>query len=88
MTAATMMIATENADVIPKRTYLDPIVVRPREACKMLSVGLTRLYELLHEGQLDSFRYGRSRRITIASIHAYVERQLATTGGTSWEPPP
>jgi len=66
---------------VQRRSYLDPIVVRPHEACRMLSVGLTRLYELLHEGQLESFRYGRSRRITVASIHAYVERQLAEHGG-------
>lgn len=65
-----------------------PVVVPPREACRMLSVGMTRLYELLHEGQFESFRYGRSRRITVSSIHAYVRRQLATTGGTSWDPPP
>src|SRR5579885_3087608 len=42
----------------------EPLAVPPREACRLLSVGLTRLYELLHEGQLESFRYGRSRRIT------------------------
>ena len=72
----------------PSETMLMPLVVPPRQACRMLSIGLTRLYELLHEGQLESFRYGRSRRITTASILAYVERQLATSGGTTWEPSP
>lgn len=53
-----------------------PLVVAPREACRMLSIGLTRLYELLHDGDLESYRDGGSRRITVASIQAYVERQL------------
>jgi excisionase family DNA binding protein len=51
----------------------EPLVVSPRQACRLLSVGLTRLYELLKAGKLDSFLVGRSRRITLASIHAYVE---------------
>jgi excisionase family DNA binding protein len=53
-----------------------PLVVAPREACRMLSIGLTRLYELLHQGDLESYRDGGSRRITVASIQAYVSRQL------------
>jgi excisionase family DNA binding protein len=53
-----------------------PLVVAPREACRMLSIGLTRLYELLHHGHLESYRDGGSRRITVASIKAYVGRQL------------
>lgn len=65
----------------------EPLVVAPREACRLLSISHTRLYELLHEGQFETYRYGRSRRITTASIRAYIERQIAETGET-WEPPP
>jgi excisionase family DNA binding protein len=64
-----------------------PLVVPPRQACQMLSVGLTRLYELLHEGALESYRHGRSRRITTKSIRAYIERQIAASPST-WGPPP
>jgi excisionase family DNA binding protein len=53
-----------------------PLVVAPREACRMLAIGLTRLYELLHQGDLESYRDGGSRRITVASIQAFVKRQL------------
>lgn len=65
----------------------EPLVVAPREACRLLSVSHTRLYELLHEQQFETYRYGRSRRITMASIRAYIERQIAETGDV-WEPPP
>jgi excisionase family DNA binding protein len=54
-----------------------PLVVSPREACRLLSVGLTRLYEILNAGELDSFLVGRSRRMTVASIHAYIQLQRA-----------
>ena len=53
-----------------------PIAVPPRQACVLLSIGLTHLYDLLNKGELDSYQDGRSRRITVASIHAYVERQI------------
>ena len=57
---------------------VDPLVVRPRDACRMLSVGLTRLYELLQAGELESYRHGRARRISVNSIRAYVDRQIAS----------
>jgi excisionase family DNA binding protein len=57
---------------------LAPLVVAPRDACRMLSIGLTRLYEL-KDGELESYRDGGSRRITVSSIHAYVTRRLNPT---------
>jgi hypothetical protein len=55
---------------------ITPLVVRPRTAWKMLGCGNTRGYELLAAGELDSFSDGRSRKITVASIHRYIERRL------------
>jgi excisionase family DNA binding protein len=54
-----------------------PLLVSPREACRLLSIGLTRLYEILNTGELDSVLIGRSRRISVASIHSFVQRQIA-----------
>lgn len=59
-----------------------PLVVKPRDAWRMLGCGNTRGYELLAAGELDSFLDGRSRKITVASIHAYIARRLAATGAT------
>jgi len=47
----------------------------------MLSCGITRLYELLGLGELESYRDGRSRLIVVASIQAYVAHKLAETRG-------
>jgi excisionase family DNA binding protein len=54
-----------------------PLVVSPKQACQLLSIGTTRLYELLASGALASYHEGRARRISMASIVAHVNRQLA-----------
>jgi excisionase family DNA binding protein len=59
---------------------LEPLVVRPKVAWKMLGCGNTRGYELLAAGELESYKDGRSRKITVASIKALVARRLAGGG--------
>jgi excisionase family DNA binding protein len=71
-------MTTENFD-LGNHDFRKPMAVPPRRACELLSVGLTRLYAMLNAGELESFRIGRARRITTASIRAYVDRQLSTT---------
>jgi hypothetical protein len=63
-----------------------PLVVKPKVAWQMLSCSNTRGYELLAAGELDSFRDGRSRKITVASIHRYVAQRLASSRGTTVQP--
>jgi excisionase family DNA binding protein len=58
-----------------------PLLVRPREAWRLLSCGNTHGYELLAAGELQSFLDGRRRKITVESIRAYIERRLAEAGG-------
>lgn len=67
--------------------FSKPLAVPPRLACQLLSVGLTRLYELLNAGELDSFHIGRARRITTASIRGFIARQIvASRSGTDEGP--
>jgi hypothetical protein len=74
------------SDALPQRHVRDagpgPLLVKPRDAWRMLGCGNTRGYELLAAGELDSFLDGRSRKITVASIHAYVARKLVAAGAT------
>ena len=53
---------------------IEPIAVSPRQARLLLGVGNTRLYELIGAGELVTYKDGRARRITMASIHARVAR--------------
>ncbi len=54
----------------------DRLVVSPRRARHLLDTGNPRLYELLATGELESYLDGRSRKITLESIHRYVQRRL------------
>jgi excisionase family DNA binding protein len=58
----------------------EPLVVRPAAAGQLLGCGRTRIYELLDAGELHSFNDGRSRKIPVASIRAYIERKLSPSG--------
>jgi hypothetical protein len=64
------------------------LVVSPRRARYMLDCGNTRLYELLKNNELESYLDGRSRRITVASIHRHIARRLAAkrAGTTASQP--
>jgi hypothetical protein len=64
------------------------LVVKPKTAWRMLSVSNTRGYELLANGELESFLDGRSRKITVESIHRYVARRLAAHEASGKQTPP
>jgi excisionase family DNA binding protein len=56
--------------------YSESLVVSPRRAAQMLDCGRTRLYELIANRELISFLDGRSRKITVDSIHQYIRRRV------------
>jgi excisionase family DNA binding protein len=54
-----------------------PLVASPNQAMRTIQVSRKKLYELINAGKLESYREGKSRRITVKSINAYIERRLA-----------
>ena len=50
----------------------EALVVSPRRARRMLDCGNTRLYELISARKVESFKDGKSRKITVASIKSYI----------------
>jgi excisionase family DNA binding protein len=58
----------------------EPLVVRPRVAWRLLDCGNAYGYRLIAAGELESYRDGRARKITIESIHRYIKRRLADGG--------
>jgi len=57
--------------------------VPPLEAARLLSLGMTKIYRLMRAGELVSYRDGRARRITTASIHEHMARRLAEDNAPS-----
>ena len=54
-----------------------PLVASPNQAMRAIQVSRKKLYDLINAGELDSYKEGKSRRITVKSINEYIERRLA-----------
>jgi Helix-turn-helix domain len=57
-------------------TNIAPLCVAPKVAANMLGYGITRMYQLINSKELESFLDGGARRITTASLNAYIQRKL------------
>ena len=60
----------------------DKVLLTPEEAAETLSIGRTKVYELLALGVLRSVQIGKSRRIPVAAVHELVDR-LSEGGGAT-----
>jgi excisionase family DNA binding protein len=56
---------------------MEKIAVSVREASHLLSLGTTKIYELINLGQLTRIKVGRKSLITSASIFDFVENTEA-----------
>jgi excisionase family DNA binding protein len=65
-------------------TAIQAIVVSPAEASRLLGASLSHVYVLMRRGEIQSYLDGRARRITVASIHRYIERQIAIADADEW----
>jgi len=55
------------------------LAVSPREACRIMGVSLAYLYRILPE--LEAYKEGRARRISLASIKRRQARLIAQASG-------
>ena len=53
---------------------MDKMLLTPEEAAQTLSIGRSKLYELLRVGSLASVRIGGSRRIPVAALQSLRRR--------------
>jgi excisionase family DNA binding protein len=61
------------------------LLLTPEEAAVMLSVGRTRVYELIANGELAAVRIGRSRRIPVLVVEGFVRQLLEDASGRPLE---
>jgi hypothetical protein len=54
----------------------EALVVSPRRARRMLDCGNTRLYELIAARELETYKDGKCRKVTVASIKDYIARRV------------
>ena len=53
----------------------NPLLVTVKEAQCLLGIGQTKVYDLLNRRELPFVKIGRSTRIELAAIHAFIDRQ-------------
>jgi excisionase family DNA binding protein len=53
---------------------MDKLLLKDVEACAVIGVSRTVLWDLLRRGEIDSVKIGRSRRIPVSALTAYVAR--------------
>lgn len=51
---------------------MEKIAVSVGEAGRSIGIGRTKVYELINEGRLKTFKLGRRTLVTVASIHALI----------------
>ena len=57
-------------------TTIEPISVGTKTAWHLMAVSNAHGYKLIEQGEIDSYREGRVRKVTVASIKAYIARKL------------
>jgi excisionase family DNA binding protein len=73
-------MSNRNLPIAAARDHgLEPLVVSPKAAWRLLGCGNTHGYELIAAGELESYKEGKSRRITMASIRSHIDRKLGRT---------
>lgn len=55
------------------------LAVSPAQAAQMLSLGRTRLYELISAGELKPLKLGRRTLIPVQQLHELIARKQAAT---------
>ena len=58
----------------PRLRPHDPLLITAEEAGRALSIGRSKIYELMRSGELPSVRIGSCRRVDIGELARFVER--------------
>lgn len=56
---------------------IEPLLVRPADAAKMIGFSESYVFELLAKGELARIKIGRSTLIEVAELKRWIERQKA-----------
>jgi len=67
--------ATEPHERARGSSEIAPVLLTVAEAGRALALGRTTVYELIRSGELEVIRIGRSTRIPVDAIAAFVDRQ-------------
>ena len=55
------------------KEVMDPLMIKPSEAATLLGIGRTKIYQLIRANAIPSRRVGKSIRLPLALLKAWVE---------------
>jgi excisionase family DNA binding protein len=58
----------------------EELLINVIEAARRLGIGRSKLYQLIGKGEIASLNIGKSRRVVVADLTAFVERRIAKQG--------
>ena len=58
---------------------MEPITVTIDDACDIIGIGRSKLYEMVRTGELRAVKVGGRSLIVVASIRAAIERAIAAS---------
>ena len=61
---------------------METALLNVEEAAQALGLGRSKCYELVLQGQLKSFKIGRSRKIPVEAIIEFIRDRLDEVGGS------
>ena len=59
---------------LPSQDRIEPITVRIPDACRMLGIRRSKLYELIAEGEIRTLKLGSATLVPVEGIKALVRR--------------
>jgi excisionase family DNA binding protein len=57
----------------PQIGQLSPLAVRVKQACELIGIGRSKLYELIAAGEIETIKVGSATLIPINSLARFVE---------------
>lgn len=60
-------------DPIRARNGMEKLLLTPEDAAELLSIGRSKVYELMGDGRLASVRIDASRRVPMSALVEFVE---------------
>jgi hypothetical protein len=63
---------------------MEPLAVPPEAAGQLLGIRPSKVYELMREGEVQSFQCGSARRVVVQSVRDYIERRVAEARASGW----
>jgi excisionase family DNA binding protein len=58
---------------------MERLLLRPHEAAELLGLGRSTVYELIASGAIPSITIGKSRRVPLEALRAWVRAQTDTS---------